>query len=537
MSMFRLFIVEDEEIFRKVLPKIIDWNSIGFDIVGTAENGFEALKLLEHLEVDVILTDIRMPVLNGLELAMEVKSRYPSIKTILLSAFNEFEYAKRGIDCGVYGYLLKSDDEENISSYFMKLAEVLAQEILVDKADDSLWGSRQVYFKNLINPKGFDADAIVEQGKKLSIDIPRQNFILTVIKLDDYNSLVQAYGPGKIISIIKSIRTFLVKNIDAKKLGYVFEVDDILCVIWNQSVEDCIQIMRNLYRDLAVEMSIMEMPDRRELTVTFAYAGPVEGAAGLCKAYSETLSMFMHRTYLGGNKILNITNLNGRGNQIMTFSEEKTVITEILGLMQGGDSNTVIQYIDAYEDNLAKICFMDINQIIMMCIKIILAVSNDVGQMRGNNQEFQTKTSYQIKELCFYETITAVFKQLKLFLVEAIVLLNKENHPANSRIIEEAVKYMQDNYEKAVTLEGVAKHVNVHPVHLSRLFSQDFGKTFKSALTDIRIEVAKKMLLDTNNKVYEVSFAVGYETPRYFSELFRSITGLTPVEYREKYKA
>jgi two-component system response regulator YesN len=137
--MYKLLIAEDEEIFRKVLPSIIDWNSIGFEIIGVVEDGFEALKLLEQVEVDVILTDIRMPHINGLELAMEVKSRFPRIKTILLSAFNEFEYARKGIDCGVYGYLLKSDDEESIEKYFVKLSKVLSQENLIGKNDESLW--------------------------------------------------------------------------------------------------------------------------------------------------------------------------------------------------------------------------------------------------------------------------------------------------------------------------------------------------------------------------------------------------------------
>ena len=136
--MYKVVLVEDEEIFRKVLPEIIDWKALGFEIVKIVENGRKALEYLQEEQVDVILTDIRMPVLNGLDLAMEVKNRYPMTKIILLSAFNEFDYARKGIDCGVYGYILKSEGEEEIERYFRNLKKTLDSEFFYENRD--MWG-------------------------------------------------------------------------------------------------------------------------------------------------------------------------------------------------------------------------------------------------------------------------------------------------------------------------------------------------------------------------------------------------------------
>jgi two-component system sensor histidine kinase YesM len=257
--MYRLLFVEDEDIIRKVFPNIIDWASAGIEISGTARNGQEALKLLETDKVDIVLTDIRMPVMNGLELADRIKRRYPAIKTILLTAYSEFEYARKGIEYGVYGYLLKSIGEEEVTAYFRDLKDTLYRE----------------------RPQ-----ELPEAGK--------------------------AAVPG--------------------------HQDDI--------------------------------PDR------------------------------------------------------------------IMG---------------------------------------------------------HTK-----------------------------------------KIIDKVVKYLYDNYSRDISLDEAAAYVNVHPVHLSRLFRQELNQTFKYVLTAIRIEKARELLAASNLKVYEVSQAVGYKKPRYFSELFKGVTGLTPLEYREK---
>jgi YesN/AraC family two-component response regulator len=265
--LFSILIAEDEEVFRRVLPLIIDWASLGFRIAGTAENGQAALEFCERERVDVVLTDIRMPVLNGIELAMELRLRSPATKVVLLSAFEDFRYARMGIECGVHGYILKSEGEEEIERYFSKLRPVL------------------------------DAEAVAAPAIQGCPDDPEEVF------------------------------------------------------------EPC-------------------------------GGQPMEGPS-----------------------------LDQRG--------------------------------------------------------------------------------------------------LKL--------------------VREAIAGMQASYQGTVSLESVAARLKVHPAHLSRVFSRDYGKTFTSVLRDIRIEAAKGLLADGRNRIYEVADLVGFEKPRYFSELFKKATGYTPHEYREKF--
>jgi two-component system, response regulator YesN len=269
--MYNILIVEDEEIIRNVMTVIIDWNMIGFQVAALAANGVEALKVLNNKNIDVVLTDIRMPGIDGLELACEIKTKFPRIKTILLTAYNDFEYARKGIEYGVYGYLLKSDDEEIMEKYFCNLKEVLDKERDICKQKE---GASQN-----------DGDYLLSMRKKL-------------IKNDD------------------------------------------------------------LHLDM--------------------------------------------------------------------------------------DNNVPIR-----------------------------------------------------------------------------------------KITEKALKFIKDNFYSDISLEDVASHVNVHQVHLCRLLSNELGKTFKDILIETRIDEAKRLLAEIDMKVYEISEKVGYKKPRYFSELFKKCTGVTPLEYRE----
>ncbi|MNV77781.1 Arabinose operon regulatory protein [compost metagenome] len=166
----------------------------------------------------------------------------------------------------------------------------------------------------------------------------------------------------------------------------------------------------------------------------------------------------------------------------------------------------------------------------------MLALFNALGEMGKKSDLFAERTNAIMKEMGYCATIVMIFKKLEVFIVEAFELINEENTVKNRRIVDEALAYIKKNYAEQISLEELARYVNVHPVHLSRLFSKDLGNTFKYLLTEARMEEAKRLLKDINYKVYEISTMVGYEKPRYFSELFRNVTGLTPLEYREKYK-
>jgi len=216
--------------------------------------------------------------------------------------------------------------------------------------------------------------------------------------------------------------------------------------------------------------------------------------------------------------------------------EEKSA-AKILSLVLELNTEKIAEYLQFIRKSFTDCSITDISAVTDFVAKVALTVINEIRKMRVNaDDELLRKSSCLIKTVGLCDTIGSALRQLELFLNEVVVLLSG-NLEQNSKIIEEALLYIHSNYSKQILLEDVASHVNLHPVYLSRLFKSETGKTFKRILTEIRIDKAKELLVGTlDSKVYEISEMIGYEKPRYFSSLFKTMTGLTPLEYREKYK-
>ncbi len=533
--MYNVILVEDEEIFRRVLPAIIDWNAIGFNIVAVVDNGRKALKFLQEERADVILTDIRMPVLNGLDLAMEVKNQYPMTKVVLLSAFNEFDYARKGIDCGVYGYILKSEGEEEIEKYFRSLKKVLDNEADFENGD--IWVQRDLFFQCMMKNGAAALTQMEDIAKKAQLPLSYGNCTVTAFELDERQYVDYLYGSDCVREILLYIRDYLVSRIEFTHLGYVLASGSAVYVLWTMDKERVMQELRPIFADLSSELQLYDRGEEPGITATCAVGEAGYDMAGIRDSYGSAMAALLHRTYIGGGQIIHCGDLAEVTGARMNLPDEGRLTDQILALINEGNTVKAAGYLESLRDRIKADRITDMSAVTAFAIRVILAVMRDVGKMRVNMEDgLLLKSTYLIKAIGFCDTIRCALRQLELFLVEVMAFLSSDNVTQNSKITEEALRYINSNYSEQITLEDVAVHVNVHPVYLSRLFSRDVKKTFKTVLTEIRMEKAKKLLVDLDYKVYEISEFVGYKKPRYFSELFKTLTGLTPLEYREKYK-
>ncbi|MGG1513822.1 helix-turn-helix domain-containing protein [Paenibacillus oryzisoli] len=536
--MYKLLIVEDEEIFRSVLPTIIDWASIGFEVAGVCENGFRALQLLETMEVDAILTDIRMPLLNGLELAMEVKSRYPKTKVTLFSAFNEFDYARKGLACGVYGYILKSDGEEEIASHFAQMSEVLHKEQRIRAASEDFWRQRETHFKAMTAGCSDIKMEAIANAEKAGISAKAQACRLSVFRLDEYKQLMFAAGVDRVRRIQEFIRGYLYENLEIHGHGVVIPYNEAVCVLWTAEEQAVRQTAADLYEGLKEELGLIYKQDGEALGLScLTYREPLSLEA-LCDAFSRRSEAFLQMPYISG-RLMDACELEEPGagssvKRVFTFVEEEKWMKEILLLVNGGAQEPVIELLEALKQQWMAARWTEMDRMSGFAVKYMLNVVNVLAGMGKKPEAWLERSNAYIKEIGYCETIATLFRKMETFTVEAFEYLQDEGAMKNRKIVDEAVAYIRANYAGPLSLEELAKHVNVHPVHVSRLFSKETGKTFKQMLTEVRMEEAKRLLLDINYRVYEISSLVGYEKPRYFSELFRSMTGLTPLEFREK---
>ncbi|WP_308635761.1 response regulator transcription factor [Paenibacillus silvisoli] len=535
--MYKLLIVEDEEIFRNVLPVIVDWEAIGFEVAGVCENGCKALEFLERTEIDVILADIRMPVINGLELAMETKSRYPKTKITLFSAFNEFDYAKQGIECGVDGYILKSEGEDELVRHFAKLKLALDQEHRLRMTNESFWKQRESRFSEMLKAySGFENKKTLTFSGADDFLADSSNSRLTLFRLDDYRHLVFSSGADRVRSIHAFIRDYLYQHIEVQRKGTVILYQELFCVAWTLPESAFLPTVMGLYADLKEELRNNKEDDESCLEMSCFYGDRNGNAHDLYHSFVRLrAAICLHKAHIR-DSILHESELESDGKLSLSFAEQDKRLKEIIVLINGKTYADVLDYMEALKQQWTAAKYTDIDSIAAFAVKLVFSLDKELAERGKRSETLSEKSNGLIKEIGFCETIEMVFRKLETYVMEACAGLNDEKQVRNSRVVDEAIAYIRQHYAEPINLEQLARYVNVHPVHLSRLFSKDIGKTFKQVLIEVRIEEAKKHLKGIHYRIYEISSLVGYEKPRYFSELFRSATGLTPLEYREKCK-
>ena len=539
--MYKLLIVEDEEIIRKVLPVIIDWNSIGIEVVGTAKNGIEALKFIKENRVDLTLTDIRMPVMNGLELARELKKVYPQIKTILLSAYSEFDYARKGIEYGVYGYLLKSSDEDEIKDYFLSLIDILGREELLDREkveileEENHWVQREDFFRSVIEGSYGSEKEIACEGYKYKIKLSATatDCLIILIQIDNYGILTSKVCAKGISQIRKLILQQLLQRVEWQNKGFVINTREMMAIIWTSSDRNFNEYIHEIYKAIEDELELLKIP--YQVSMSWGVGELVKNLLLLPKSYSSALNALEHRLYMGGGRIIFSCDLHQDHSKILSLNQVDMYVSELEYIVQKSASYEIITFFEDIKVTLIESKIIDKAYIDMFALKLIIALSDSAGSMGVKSELIITKTEHLMKTIGKYETITSMFEQLKTFVVELTNAMEDKGDDHTKRIIGKALAYIRQNYASHISLADVASHVNVHPVYLSRLFRQELNQTFIYKLKEVRIEKAKSLLKDIDLKVYEISTAVGYKKPRYFSEIFKEITGLTPLEYREKY--
>lgn len=529
--MYRLLIVEDEELIRKSLCVLIDWEEVGFSVAGAVENGGQALAFIAQNPVDVVMTDIRMPVMDGLELACELQSRYPRVKTILCSAYSEFAYARKGIEYGVYGYLLKSQDDEEIEEYFRQLRQKLDRESAHRLPDGKggrpdFWEHREALAHLL--QEGADPAQLREEAARCRVALEGFPMAALWFHLDNAALLREELDGAGMRRLEKLLEEQLLSAMEWQGQGFLLKTQDGPLVLWKDFAEGWRERLEALRLALCQELCAMQATAKAGLTAVMGLpAGAIEALPGSFASLKDALRC---QLYLG----------EGR----MILAQEEPFEERELSAEDSGRRLQQAQRL-CHERDAAALCRLleetcrewkarritSRQPVELFATRFALLLADAAGRQGG-----MAGSSELLRTLSGLDTLEGIFSRLQLAVQELLPRPGEEapQEKQPKKLVEKALAFMRENYAGDISLERTAAYVNVHPVHLSRLFRQETSQTFKGILTQLRIDAAKQMLSDLDLRIYEISERVGYQKPRYFSELFKEVTGMTPLEYREK---
>ncbi len=532
--MYRLLIVEDEEFLRKSLCAMVDWESAGIQIAGAVENGREALRFLsENGQTDFVFTDIRMPVMDGLELAGELQNRYPNIKTVLYSAYSEFAFAQKGIEYGVSGYLLKSQDEEEIAAYFRELCRRMEEETQSpSSAEKGFWETREALSNRLLNGISLeDEQKAILEGGDCKLDLKNGPLAAALFELDETPMLREELGGLGLRQLHKFLAEQVLSRMEMQGMGHLLQFGEPVIALWKDFSTDWPDRLRALHKALCEDLKSFEAG--APVTLTIAIGPPVQRISDLPSSWSGAKERLEKRFFLGPGLVLDsnsrIPDVKPESNTVLP------VLQEAETLCRCQDLPGLLAFLEQLKVKWKTGAFVDRNTANWFGVQLLQQLSsmhNSPPHARDESA-LAARSGDLARLITRSETLDSLFDQLAAACKELL-----DDSPAASlqqkKLIEKAIRFLQENYISDISLERTASYVAVHPVYLSRLFRQETGQTFKNMLTQLRISKAKELLRDPNRRVYEISEMVGYKKPRYFSELFKEITGMTPLEYLEK---
>ena len=539
--MVKILIVEDFLADRRSIRSLLTgFMHLDIQITGEAENGLQALELIEESHPDIVISDIEMPLCDGFELARNIRMNYPNTKIIFCSLYDEFEYARQALYFGGYGYLLKpidpneleqciqhvtgkisdesaeqrrSKESEEIRSIFAMYQPVLAENTL----KEILYGVPQSSVPGLW-------DRLAYLGLNLSPGL----FGVAYFEIDDFETITRADSFEKRQVFSLRITRRIQENLGSEESPPLVRLDDAhIAVIFNHTTPDPALLSKRAY-DACTRVLVDFL--KSDVSLTISLSQPCASMDEIAGLYQQCLYQMKHKYLLGKGKIILPEDVPST--RTAPDLDLNAVLKEVRFLLNSGAYPEINAYVGhlfyniprgAGEAYLKNLCFY-----LVICAQTVL---------NENNETFDGVFHSEIQiweKLSGFETI----EDATAWIVEIMALCNQylagKSSTSNAQIVERVKKYVECNYVKNISLEDMAADLFYSPNYINRIFKQVTGETIFNFASAYRIEKAKEMLLDPRIKLSGVSEALGYSNPAYFSFIFKKATGLTPKEYRER---
>lgn len=532
--MYRLIIVDDDEVICSGLRYGIKWEENDITVVGNAYDGEAALQLIKKEIPDIVLLDINLPFLDGLELSSIIRQEYPDIKIILLTAYEEFEYAKKAVKLQVFDYITKPFDNQKVLEAVCKAKENLIREREIkERIKEGLPLIKERYLCKLLTRS-------IPPEKELKIrkfiDLSDESYFgVAILSIRSYylnsadndipkiNAMIinHEFMKQKIYSSVQELLD------DSKVICFIFGENEIVMIFKDFAVkEKCEQYMDEIANEIKTGINIYD-----EYYLTISLGTVYWGFYNIAKSYEEAKMALEHCWHFEKRSIIRISDIDTLQNKTdLNISEIQKEIIYSIKLGQTEEvSSQIIHLFQALRD--AK--NLSFSYVQMVALETVFLAYKAMDEEEYYGSRLIHLSDDVIPQVIRLKNIDEIMRWIKKKLVELTEILSEKRRSDAERIIEKAVFYLEDNFSNPnLTLNEVASYIHLSPTYFSTLFRQIKDVNFSDYLETLRINKAIEFFKTTELKIYEVAYRVGYNSPQYFSICFKKITGNTPSEFK-----
>jgi two-component system response regulator YesN len=535
MSNYSVILVDDEEEVRQAIIKKLDWDAAGFNVVGYAENGEEALEMVESLRPDVVMTDIHMPFMDGLTMCKKLKEIAKNTKIIIFSGYDEFEYAQEAIKLEVEEYILKPIDAVKLKEVFERIKRSLDEEIEEKRNIESL---KKYYLDSLPVMKEQFMGSLLEGNLEESKIHELRN-----IYDNEFNAPFYAVTVLRPEALNKEN-----SNKSSEELMYSQLLPVSLKQIVDENLEDSFGHRSFIYLDWVVVIAMFERSHEiskvlnqmnqickitsRVLNVnTSAGIGQIcDSLGGLSYSYESAKSAFEYRILLEPNQAIYIQDIEPKSEERISIDEN-----EIQNIMKDIKVGTKEELQKSINNLLVKVKYskISISQLQLSLMEIFVEIIR-LGRVYEVNVEQITGTDFNLyQDISKFDTLDAIGNWLLDTCMQVRKLIRRERTDTAKLITDKAMQYIAENYSnQELSVDTICQTLNVSSTYFSTIFKRETGISFVNYLTKVRMEQALRLLNTTSEKAYAIAGQVGYAEPNYFSYVFKKEYGVSPSKYR-----
>lgn len=489
----KVLIVDDDYIIIKGLEKLIDWDKLNMEIFAVANDGQEALSILEKTPVDIVITDVNMPQLSGIDFVKKAREVQMDFQLIIISGYQNFDYAKSGMDLGAVNYLLKPIDKVELER---TLEEVAAKIVALNHENELINMNYKVNLRNWLNQSGLSMESVSR------LELLRDDYTFFIVDIGS----VEANKQAEVVNRVQSSYDYiLIHRIDQFLLLLTLEEQqkaDVEAILPDSSHIELIDNASSL-----VEVKrIYQQLQNSLLNYKFYYYDNNKEKMSL-----QSIVDFLSESY------------------VQTFSQD--MIEELSSQIQ-----KIYKAIDSYQ---IQDTFMLFEEFISMIRHNKVPVAEVIQYFQSIVIYYSTKN--QVDDLELYEVIHQLADdtsfQEKISIVRKIIAAARttQREKVYSPAVQDILSHVEDSYDEDISLKQLSEDLHINVMYLGQLFKKEVGMSLSKYLNNYRIEQAKKLLTETNLAVAEIGFKVGYQNQAYFYRVFKSSENKSPKEYRNDF--
>lgn len=545
--MYRLLIVDDEPAVRAGLRAYFDWAAYGIEVAGEADDGDVALEMITRDQPDLILTDVRMPTMDGITMSQCISAEYPSIKIIFVSGHDDADYLKSAMKVSAVDYIFKPVNLQELSTVIKRVIADLdaesserihKQELLV-KLKEGMPLLREKFLLSMIR-EGAPKSEMAERVSFLGLNLPvNASYWVMVVSVDDLADVMASRSERDRQLLWYSVLNIYEELLDTHMRGYAFEhrTGEFVGVLQGSepggdSATEAAEALFALAGDLRSNLERW-----LKIGVTIGISDLAGGLSGLAPAYKQAREAADYKWYLGKNRIITMDSLVGPVQEDGAMRRYDYELNEkLISALKADDEDKISEAVEMIFSSLSYTRPDGLKYGRNLCMQLVLGIGQLLMELGAGDPELEIMEAELTEALYAKETLKDMRGLIESYLATVGEHIREKRTGKVANVVERVRGYIDQNYANGgLTVADIGKAVYLSSTYVSLLFKQETGQTVGEYLTQVRVDNAKKLLRDPQYKFYDICYAIGYTDPSYFTKLFKKVTGVTPSAYRDSH--